>query len=189
MRILLLLSGPSAVGKTTISNALQEQLGFSKVSTSLYLKQIAINRGLPSDKAMMQLLGDGLDEETDFTWVADAVALPAFEQRPRTERWLLDSVRKHRQVEVFRERYGDTVLHLHLTAPEDLLRTRYEDRRTSNSNHADDPHYEEVIEHSNEISSRSLGSIANLRLDVSSVSLEEIVGTVATFCRSRVSDA
>lgn len=189
MRTLLLLSGPSAVGKTTISSALQEQLAFSKISTSSYLKQIAIDRGLPSDKATMQLLGDGLDEETDFTWVADAVALPAFEQHPRTERWLLDSVRKHRQVEIFRERYGDAVLHLHLTAPEGLLRTRYEDRRASNSDHADDPPYEEVIVHSNEISSRSLGSIANLRLDVSSAPLEEIVGAVATFCRSRGSNA
>lgn len=189
MRVLLLLSGPSAVGKTTISNALQEQLGFLKVSTSSYLKQTAIDLGLPSDKGTMQLLGDELDEETNLTWVADAVALPAFEQHSQTERWLLDSVRKHRQVEIFRERYGDAVLHLHLNAPESLLRARYEDRRASNRSHADDPHYDEVIVHPNEISSRSLGSISDRCLDVSSAPLEEIVGLVATFCRERGSNA
>lgn len=189
MKILLLLSGPSAVGKTTISSALQDAHRFLKVSTSKYLKNVTLEKGLVPSKSTLQELGDELDEQTDFAWVANDVAAPAFANAVGDERWLLDSVRKRRQVEIFRRRYGDAVFHLHLYAPESILRGRYEARAEIETPDEEITPYEQAAAHPNEVAARSLHEIADQSFDTSSVSSELVIEVIIEECRKRGSYA
>ena len=60
--------------------------------------------------------------------------------------------------------------HVHLTAPEEVLRERY----TRRSDPSDTP-YEDAINHPNEVAARSLIDRADLVFDTSVMSTEEVV--------------
>ncbi|WP_082542767.1 AAA family ATPase [Rhodanobacter sp. Root561] len=156
MEKILLLSGAIGAGKSSVAKALGERYEFQRISSSGYLKTYG-EKILPGEERhQLQNLGDRLDEETDFIWIVRDVAVPAIERAPEIDNWLLDAVRKPRQVMHFREYFGPKVHHIHLTAPEDVLKRRYRQRADP-----DDTSYEEAIKHSNEIAARSLKSIAN----------------------------
>jgi hypothetical protein len=57
-----------------------------------------------SDVARLHL---GLDEKTNFSWLIDDVAAPMINGDPGQRQWLLDSVRKARQLEHFRNRFAN----------------------------------------------------------------------------------
>lgn len=164
--MLLLLSGPVAVGKTTLRQVLIAEYGFEYVRSSGYLKQVAEQRSLGGERTNLQDLGDELDSQTDYRWLLDEVAEPAFEALPDQRRWLIDAVRKHRQVEHFRAAYGDVVLHVHLNASEMVLRQRYGERKDATP-------YDVAIQHENEIASRSLVDVADLVIDTGAISQYE----------------
>src|ERR1700734_1788532 len=92
-------------------------------------------------RSELQNLGDDLDAKTDFRWLLDDVALPGFRSNPTIENWLVDAVRKSRQIEHFRDTFGEAVVHVHLTAPEIALRTRYEARRATSDGTGDQTPY------------------------------------------------
>lgn len=165
MKTILLLSGPTAVGKTTVSKALLRELSFEKLSTRAYIELIAEERGRGTDKASLQDLGDELDKETSYSWVLDEIAIPALARTTETQNWLLDCVRKPQQVAKFRAHYGNQVTHLHLTADPELLRARYVARASELG--ADEPSYDDVISHVNEKSAMGLINVADVCVDVS----------------------
>jgi RNase adaptor protein for sRNA GlmZ degradation len=66
------------------------------------------------------------------------------------------------------------VLHVHLTAPEDTLEQRYEERRAKQSNPLDTSPYAVAIDHPNERSSRELISIADETFDTSLTGPDQI---------------
>lgn len=167
MQMLVLLSGPIAVGKTSVRQELLATHSFDHVRSSAYLKELAQTDGRTS----LQDLGDRLDNETDYRWLLDRVAQPGFMAAPGQERWLVDAVRKKRQVEHFRDAYGPLVLHVHLTAPEEILQQRYAARLASSSDQLD---YFAAIQHENEIASRSLIDVADLVLDANLSTPQEL---------------
>lgn len=183
MKVLLLLSGPSAVGKSLLSNFLTEHHHFSRVTTSGYLRTIAESRSKLVSKAALQELGDDLDSQTNFGWVVDLVARPTFERFPAVSRWLVDSVRKCQQVAAFRTSFGTCVFHAHLTAPEEMLRARYECREQGRGT-VTTP-YEDVVAHPNEISARSLQSVADVVFDLAYVTQELAVRAILDECLKR----
>jgi adenylosuccinate synthase len=72
----------------------------------------------------LQVGGDDLDEKTNFSWIADAVTKILQSNDSRVI--LVDAARKREQIDVFRRKFPDRhVLHVHLTAPSDVLRDRY----------------------------------------------------------------
>lgn len=158
--VLVLLSGPIAGGKTTLREELITAHGFEPVRSSGFLRQLAAQRGLGDDRTTLQNLGDELDGHTDYRWLIDQVCSPAFVADPSHRRWLIDAVRKRRQVEHFRAAYGGAVVHVHVTAPEEVLRKRYAAR-------GDPTAYDVAVRHDNEIASRSLGEIADIVVDTS----------------------
>lgn len=164
IKSLVLLSGPIAVGKTSVREELMSKHGYSYVRSSGYLVDFSSKQGQDEARTSLQDLGDRLDRETDYRWVLDDVARPAFAADPSKLRWLVDAVRKQRQVEHFREAFGPMVLHVHLNAPEDVLRQRYGGRLV---NAKDATTYNVAILHENEVASRSLILIADLVLDAS----------------------
>jgi adenylosuccinate synthase len=124
------------------------------------------------------MLGDALDQETDFRWVIDSVAIPTIEANPSTERWLFDSVRKHRQLKHFRTAFPGSVLHAHLTAPESVLRDRFEQRRHSESDERDAAGYDSACSHPNELEARSLQVPADVVVVVEGKDFESILKDV-----------
>lgn len=162
MKRLLLLSGPMASGKTSVSAVLQKLHGFVPISSGSFLRAHLAIRSEPLDRHNLQELGDSLDKATDFSWLIDSVANPAIQARPDVENWLLDAVRKPRQVELFRLRFGSAVRHLHIIASEAVLQQRYAARSAS---HLDE--YNASVLHSNEQSARSLSGFADKVLDTS----------------------
>ena len=177
----VLLSGAVGAGKTSVASLLEEGLGFSRVSTSGYLKAIAAQRGILADRVAMQDLGDQQDIDTDFTWPV-TVAQAQMVEKPST-RWLVDAVRKRRQVHHFRERIPGTLLHVHLWAPEDILRARYQARRAAGEEYSDASSYDEFVQRPNEVESRSLIEIADMRFDTSvtssAVAVQQIISRLS----------
>lgn len=167
---LLLLSGPVAVGKSSVAAALIEEFGFKTIKTSAYLIDLANQRRIESTRTELQKLGDSLDEQTDYRWVVDNVAIPALAQSPSSNLWLFDSVRKCRQVQHFRERFGHQVLHVHLVASEAVLEQRYAARLTARRDYSGNTPYQVAVAHPNEVSARHLVQIADRTIDVSSIS-------------------
>ena len=177
---LLLLSGPLAVGKTTVREMLERDYGFSNVRSSEYLRARAAERGLPPDRLTLQELGDGLDASTDYKWLLDDVARPLFTANPGAKYWLVDAVRKKLQVEHFRAAFGGSVIHAHLTAPEEVLRGRYEERLLAKGEGVEGA-YERAIDHDNERSARGLVEVADIVLNTHLHSVEAVVRGIAAF--------
>jgi len=167
---MLLLSGAMGAGKTVVASLLEADHAFRRLSTSGYLRTYGQGLGPAGERLQLQDLGDRLDRETDYRWVVDEVALPAFSNIPTEQRWLLDAARKPRQVAHFRAALGDAVCHVHLTAPESVLRTRYEQRLT-----AHDTPYTTAVAHPNEVAARGLECIADVVVDTGTVTPEQAV--------------
>lgn len=175
---LVLISGAVAAGKSSAAALLISSYGFRRVSSGDYLRGLAAERGIDSDRSSLQALGDRLDLDTDFAWLIDDVAAPMIDLGG-AERWLVDAVRKRKQVQHFRRRFPDLV-HVHFAAPEPILRQRYVDRLIATGAKSDDAasDYDRAILHQNEIEARSLSEIADIEFDTSKMSPEEIVAAI-----------
>lgn len=173
MKRLLLLSGPMASGKTSVSSALQDHSGFSPISSGSFLRAQLVDQGEAPDRHKLQELGDGLDRATEFSWLIDSVARPAINGRPDIDNWLLDAVRKSRQVELFKLHFADAVIHVHIDAPEAVLQRRYAER---GPNHLAE--YRADSQHPNELSARSLGSMADKVFDTGTLTAFEIANQI-----------
>jgi hypothetical protein len=167
MPTILLLSGPIASGKTTLADELIARHGFKRLKSSDYLKLLCQRRGHEISRLMLQQSGDRLDEETDYRWLVDDVACPQIAADPKQQRWLIDSVRKERQIFHFRSVFGSDVLHVHASAPDVVLKERFEHRLTSGQHHEGATTYAEATSHPNEISARALATIADVSINLS----------------------
>ena len=167
----LLLSGPLAVGKTSLRDLLLADHSFHHIRSSEYLRALATAQQLSTDRLGLQEIGDRLDRETDYKWLLTEVAEPLLSAQPDVERWLVDAVRKKRQVEHFRNRFGASIVHIHLDAAEEVLKQRYEFRARHLGNYVPGA-YELAIAHDNEQQSRALINVADIviRTDISSPS-------------------
>src|SRR5437879_5669745 len=141
-RRILLLSGPLAVGKSSVAALLTERGNFTRVRSGQFLSEYATARGITPDRQTLQEIGDRLDIETDYRWLIDDVAAPAIASNPSQARWLVDAVRKHRQVEHFRNRFPGQVIHVHLTADERVLQERYDARQRAGDDYVGNKPYD-----------------------------------------------
>lgn len=163
---LLLLSGAVATGKSSIAGELQGSYKFHRIRTSTFLQRLAEERGIEVGRTTLQDLGDELDLTTDYQWPI-TLAQQQIDVDTSAKKWLLDAVRKRKQVQHFRSHFGPNVLHVHLTAPETVIQERYGRRSDSIDGSQDVLAYSRLISHSNEIESRSLIEIADFVIDTS----------------------
>ena len=173
-KLVLLISGPIAVGKSSIVSALTDKFGLRNLSSGNYLKNIAISRRLKADRATLTRIGDEMDLETDYAWVVDKVLESAMEQNPLIDKWVFDSVRKKRQVFHFRDTFPNLVVHIHFVAEERTLRDRYNSRNASKDNRS----YEIAVLSPNEKEARSLREIADHIFDTNDLNPCEIAKDV-----------
>jgi cytidylate kinase len=168
---IVLLSGPLAAGKSGVASVLVELGGFTRVRSGTYLANYAAREGHVVDRQTLQELGDRLDVETDYRWLIDDVANPAISAEAKQARWLVDAVRKRRQIEHFRDKFPQQILHVHLTADEAVLRERYNVRLRAGDHGVGEKSYETAIRHANEVAARSLQAIADLTIDTGHLSI------------------
>jgi len=169
---MLLLSGPLAAGKSSVATALIANLQFARVRSGTYLASYAASRHMPIDRTGLHNVGDMLDLETDYRWLIENVAHPAISSDPAHTKWLIDAVRKRRQVEHFRSTFP-RVTHAHLFASDDVLKQRYESRSRQGADYTADVSYEDAVKHPNEVAARSLRIIADIAIDLGQVSAED----------------
>ena len=124
MRLLIILSGPIGVGKSSVGKQLEELSRAHRVSTRSWLIQHA---GADNERGSLQAAGERMDEETRGAWVVNA-AEEAERDLPADAILLVDSARTTAQVEKLRERFGERVFHVHLHAADEMLERRYRDR-------------------------------------------------------------
>lgn len=179
---ILLISGPLAVGKTSVREQLVAKHEYSAIQSSSYLRELAAMKGIALERSNLQMLGDSLDLETQFGWVVSNVALPQIQAKPKQKLWIFDAVRKPEQVSLFRDQFGASVRHVHFTSPEPILKKRYDSRARSD----DSVSYEDAISHPNEYSSRSLSQIADRIISLEELSSEDAALLLAKWVNSSV---
>jgi adenylosuccinate synthase len=173
--MIVLFSGPAAVGKSTICAELESSHGFKPIKSSGYLRALADEKGLEVTRNILQKIGDQLDLETNFSWLVEDVAKLEVHSQADQKYWYVDSVRKPMQIEHFRKSFGEKIFHIHIDAREAILTKRF-DERLSNKDTTDyEKPYDEHIKHPNEISSRALGGVADLVIEYSDISAGEAV--------------
>lgn len=176
----VLLSGPLAVGKTAVADALRDRGGLKKISSSGHLRQLAAERLLPESREILQQLGDLLDQQTDYAWLVEDVAVRQMADDTNQLDWFVDAVRKEQQVRNFRSKFSN-VLHVHLTAPEDVLRSRFLSRARDGDDVHDHAAYDRCIDHPNEQSARALDRIADQIIDLSVHGPDEAAAIILAF--------
>ena len=125
----------------------------------------------------LRILGDRLDEETNFTWLVDQVAKVQVAKDPSQSLWYVDAVRKKEQVAHFRSNFS-CVHHVHFAASEEVLKDRFL-ARARDGDESDLPGaYEKHVEHPNEQAARSLVEIADAVLDLAAMSPEEAADAI-----------
>lgn len=179
LKKIILLSGPVAVGKTSIAESLEREYGFKRIKSSQYLINEASSLGIEVNRLNLQNLGDQFDEETDFLWVVNKVTLPIIESIPNQNLWLFDSVRKQRQVEHFKLNLPPEykIYHIHITASEETIRNRFFSRDPS----LPQTSYTDTINHPNEISARNLIAIADHAIKVDEKSSDRVLCEISQF--------
>lgn len=180
LQSILLISGPLAVGKTSIRELMVAKHKYLAIQSSSYLKELTATKGTILDRANLQALGDSLDLETQFSWVISKVALPQIQAKPEQKLWIFDSVRKPEQVRLFRNQFGASVRHAHFICSDRILKERYESRARSD----DAVPYEAAINHPNERTSRSLSQIADRVINLEDLSSEAAAQLLAEWVHS-----
>lgn len=170
MRLLIVLSGPIAAGKSSFGDEICKISGALKVSTR---KFIQARTGTSDDRGALQAAGDQLDGDTGGAWVADAVA-EREHQEASDAVLLLDSARILPQVAALRTRWGERVFHVHLHAEDEVLSRRYLSRPPHLKEFAT---YEEVRVNATEASVGALREIADLVLDTDYVAPKTLAAT------------
>lgn len=161
-----------------MADALIGQCGFKRISSSGYLRAVAFERGLSDTRENLRQLGDLLDEQTEFSWLVNPVARDQIHSEPGQPSWFIDAVRKPEQVLHFRQNFPN-VLHVHLTAPEAVLRERFSRRGRQGDDTETTGSYERFVTHLNEQAARSLGKIADLIIDLGRRSSEDAAVIIA----------
>ncbi|HEX7964206.1 MAG TPA: adenylosuccinate synthetase [Gammaproteobacteria bacterium] len=122
LKQIILLSGPVSSGKSNLAKRLRDRHGLTVVSTRELIRQLEPN--VEPERKAMQRAGERLDRKTEGGWVAEAVGRLTTNNSD-IEYLVVDAVRIRNQIAGLRRAYGSKVIHIHLTASDEVLRDRY----------------------------------------------------------------
>jgi adenylosuccinate synthase len=125
-KLIVILSGEIAAGKTTLAEKLSENFDFKILKTREALEAFFekdSNEESP-DRSSLQKFGEQLDVNSNGGWV-----MKYFQSHVRKNpRVIIDSARIKNQIDAFRDAYGYHVVHIHLKADAEALLNRFIDR-------------------------------------------------------------
>lgn len=113
MEQIVLISGHLGAGKSGLARLLEQEYGYHYFSSSGYLKEVAKCKGVATDRASLQALGDELDADTNNAWLRTAV-INRLRQHGPSARVVVDSLRTKGQLEHFRNDHDLPCIHVHL---------------------------------------------------------------------------
>jgi adenylosuccinate synthase len=125
-RVVVVLSGPVSAGKTTLASRLRDRFGAVHLKTSVLLEELAKGR-VQLERGAMQRFGARLDSQTSGKWVAEDL-VPRITDLPEDAVVVIDAARVAGQIDALRAGLPRQVVHVHLTAPRDVLERRYAKR-------------------------------------------------------------
>jgi len=178
---IVLLSGGVSAGKTTLSSELQAQFGFSVLKTKEVICQLAakkLRREIEPTRRALQQFGQKLDRETSGKWVRDALTKSLRRNDGPRHRIVVDAVRILDQVRAIRQAYGFSVVHIHLSAPEEVLAERYNNRVTSGIRELSS--YQAVRRNKTEEKVSELEAAADVVIDTARCRPEDVLVRAAT---------
>jgi cytidylate kinase len=143
-------------GKTTTATLLHERWGYVVVSARAVLRDLAQEALLTREE--LQQFGALVERETRGNWLGEAAAAVAAEHAPSP--LVVDSARTRAQIGAVR-RALPSVKHVHLSAPLDLLESRF---AATTKGLIEPPSFERAISHPVEREAASLGDSADVVL-------------------------
>lgn len=170
---IILLSGPVAAGKTTLGDALVNRYSFHRIKTRQLIRTAM---GTEAERGHLQKAGEFLDASTNGKWVADALG-NEISQLSSDSVILVDSVRIESQIEAIRNSYGSSVIHIHLSAPYEVLANRYMHRTGEITERSS---YAILKENQTERSVDELEKIADIVIDTQRNTIEDVWVRVAS---------
>lgn len=177
---IVLLSGSVAAGKSTLVQHLKSEFPTEHIhvlKTKDLLRELGTRKSkrvFPAERRALQELGDELDAQTHGRWVRDALSalINDYLGTEAAPIFVVDAVRILPQIKAIREAYGFSVLHIHLTAPDEELTRRYSQR---NSDLKELPSYEEVKRNPTEARVRDLEKTADVVMDTNACTPRDVL--------------
>lgn len=174
-RLIVVVSGPVAGGKSNLARALAARFGGLRLSTRDVLMP-ALRPGEAPSRHALQRLGEELDERTDGRWVVDRLSRRIFDAPE--ELVIVDSARTASQIEGLRQAFGREIRHVHVSASRETCAERYEERR-DDAEVDEAASYAEVIENPTEARVDELGPMADIAVNTDRDGKEDVVVRVA----------
>ena len=174
---LILISGPVSSGKSTLSQDLADRFGFAIYRTRKWLGRRLQEES--QDRANLQQEGDRLDVQTRGRWILEELTKELPAQADKVV--VLDSVRTRDQIEALRDAFGPIVTHIHVTAPLEVLRTRYDERRKRERRDLAD--YEQVRQNQTEQHVDALRDVADIVIDTNRCTNKDVLIRTASHLR------
>ncbi len=133
-KIILLISGEIASGKTTLAHKLEENFDFTILKTRSEIKELAKKKlkGESPDRSFLQKFGRQLDKSDDGKWVLNAFQNKFGSALDTQHLFVIDAIRIKEQLKTFRDAYHMIVYHIHLTASPKCLQERFLKREEVN---------------------------------------------------------
>ena len=179
-RRIILLSGPVASGKSMLAGSLSDRFKMKLLRTSDLLRA-TMARSNESGRVALQDWGDELDRRTQGTWVLDSLRQMLQGEESSTN-VVVDSVKIQEQIDAIRDAYGSSVTHIHMTAPLDVLASRYDSRESSTSQ-VEHLSYQDVRSNQTESLVGRLSEIADVVIDSNRCTEEDVLVRVASHLR------
>lgn len=156
---IVVLSGPICSGKSELAQLFSERHHAVTIKTRDLI--LELKPRVKQERASLQRAGEALDRADGGKWVSSALArvIEARRSDGSARLFVLDSARIIQQVESLREAFGASVFHVHLTAKDSVLETRYGARSGKTQ---ELPSYSDVRKSKTERTIEALAKIADV---------------------------
>ncbi len=159
-KLIVLLSGHVASGKSTLAKLLEVEFDFHVVKTWQLLN--TVRPDVAQDRKSLQELGEELDRKTNGQWVVEQLGSFVSSIEPDAL-VVVDAVRIQDQIDGVRKGFGKIVKHIHLHAPKATLTKRY--RKRSGKPIKEFKSYTQVLRNPTEKDVPKLASAADIVVD------------------------